>query len=86
MENKSKNSLCKLNLKDVTQDTQNCSVTIEWMTSEEVANYLRVSIKTLRNWTSNGQIPFHKIGKLNRFRKDEIERLILSQKRGRSCQ
>lgn len=60
-----------------------CSLKIEWLNSLEAANYLRLSVKTLRNKTSNGEIPFHKLGRLNRYRKDELEAMLLSEKRGK---
>lgn len=58
------------------------SLKIEWLNSFEAAEYLRLSVKALRNKTSNGQIPFHKFGRLNRYRKDELDSLLLSNKRG----
>ncbi len=60
-----------------------CSLTIQWLNSEEAANVLRVSVKALRNMTSNGRVPFYKLGRRNRYRKDELEELLLSQKRGK---
>ncbi|MES2770227.1 MAG: helix-turn-helix domain-containing protein [Bdellovibrionota bacterium] len=59
------------------------SLKIEWLDTTESAEFLRVSIKSLRNMTSNGQIPFYKLGRRNRYRKDELEALLLSQKRGK---
>lgn len=58
------------------------SLTIEWLNSEEAARLLRISVKALRNMTSNGQLPFYKLGRRNRYRKDELESLLRSQKRG----
>lgn len=60
-----------------------CSLKIEWLNSEEAAEFLRISIKGLRNMTSNGKLPFYKLGRRNRYRKDELEALLLSQKRGK---
>jgi excisionase family DNA binding protein len=59
------------------------SLKIEWLTTEEAANFLRISVKALRNMASNGQVPFYKLGRRNRYRKDELEALLLSQKRGK---
>lgn len=58
------------------------SLTTEWMNSVEAANFLRISVKALRNMTSNGQLPFYKLGRRNRYRKDELETLLDSKKRG----
>jgi excisionase family DNA binding protein len=64
------------------ETTADCSLTIEWLNSEEAAMYLRISVKALRNMTSNGLLPFYKLGRRNRYRKDELETLLRSQKRG----
>lgn len=67
----------------VTPNNDKSSLTYqEWMTTEEAAEYLRVSVGALRNMTSNGQVPFHKLGDRNRYRFDELRDLLLSQKRG----
>lgn len=61
------------------------SLTIqEWLTTDEAAEYLRVSIGSLRNMTSNGKIPFYKIPgtRLNRYRLADLRELLLSEKRG----
>lgn len=58
------------------------SLKTEWLNSEEAANFLRISVKALRNMTSNGQLPFYKLGRRNRFRKDELEAQLLSKRRG----
>lgn len=61
-----------------------CSLkTEEWLTSEEAAKFLRISVKALLNMASNGYVPFYKLGRRNRYRKDELEALLLSQKRGK---
>lgn len=59
------------------------SLTAQWLNSEEAANILRISVKALRNMTSNGRIPFYKLGRRNRYRKDDLDKLLLSQKRGK---
>ena len=53
-----------------------------WMTVEEVARYLRVSKGVVYNLTSNGYLPYYKIGGRNRFLKSEIDQLILNEKVG----
>lgn len=58
------------------------SLKFEWLNSEEAAKFLRISVKALRNMTSNGQLPYYKLGRRNRYRKDELETLLRSQKRG----
>ncbi len=48
----------------------------EWLNSVEAANYLRISIKTLMNLSSNGTVPYYKFGRLNRYKKSELAKLI----------
>jgi excisionase family DNA binding protein len=43
------------------------------MTAIEVGRYLRVEEKTVRNWTSEGKIPYVKMGGLTRYRRDDID-------------
>lgn len=53
-----------------------------WLNTEEAANYLRLSVAELRNKTSNGKIPFYKLGRSNRYLKSELDALLLKNKRG----
>jgi excisionase family DNA binding protein len=57
--------------------------TREWLTTEQAADYLGLSKGALRNMTSNGQVPYHKLGRRNRYSVVELRQLLLSQKRGR---
>lgn len=54
----------------------------EWMSSEEAAAYLRISTSTLRNLTSGGKIPFHKLVRRNRYRTSELRDLLLNSRKG----
>lgn len=54
----------------------------EWLTSKEAADYLRVSEGTLRNWASNGTVPYVKLGRSNRYSLNQLRQLLLSNKRG----
>jgi excisionase family DNA binding protein len=53
-----------------------------WLDSKEAAHFLKVSVPMLRNMTSNGQVPFYKLGRRNRYRSDELEALLLKDRRG----
>lgn len=53
-----------------------------WLNSKQAAEYLKISQKSLRNKTSNGEIPYYKLGRLNRYSKRELDQLLFSQKRG----
>ncbi|MDR1024304.1 MAG: PTS sugar transporter subunit IIA [Treponema sp.] len=46
------------------------------LTLEEVANYLRVSARTVYEWAQKGEIPAGKIGMVWRFKKPEIEQWV----------
>ena len=54
-----------------------------WMDSSEAASYLRISVKTLMNLSSNGAIPFYKFGRRNRYLKEELDQILLQNKRGK---
>lgn len=53
----------------------------KWINLEEAADYLSVNKDTIRNWIrkDNG-IPAHKIGKLWKFKKSELDEWIKSGK------
>ncbi|MBD3321609.1 MAG: helix-turn-helix domain-containing protein [Chitinivibrionales bacterium] len=48
----------------------------EIMTMEEVAEYLRVSVRTIYEWAHKGEIPCGKIGTVWRFKRTEMERWV----------
>jgi excisionase family DNA binding protein len=45
----------------------------EIMTARQVAHYLNFELKTIQNWTSQGAIPFKKVGGSPRYLKSEID-------------
>ena len=47
-----------------------------YLSIEGLAKYLGIAEKTVRKWVLNGDIPYHKIMKIIRFRVSEIERWI----------
>jgi excisionase family DNA binding protein len=49
-------------------EPNNCSLTIEWMTTEQAAEYLGLSVGSLRNMTSNGHVTYYKLQNRNRYR------------------
>ncbi|MBC7385494.1 MAG: helix-turn-helix domain-containing protein [Cryobacterium sp.] len=50
----------------------------EWLNSSEAADFLGISVGSLRNKVSNGTIEVSgKIGRLNRFRVSDLEELLL---------
>ncbi|MBP3709379.1 MAG: PTS sugar transporter subunit IIA [Treponema sp.] len=46
------------------------------LTIDEVADYLRVSDRTVYDWAQRGEIPAGKIGTVWRFKKSEIEKWV----------
>ncbi len=65
--------------------TDTCSLTTEYadfFDTEQAAQFLGISIKTLHNLCSSGQVPYYKFGRRNRYRKDELKALLLAEPRG----
>lgn len=60
------------------------SLTDEWLTTEEAAAYLRLSVGALRNLTSNGKVPYYKFDRRNRYRIDDLRELLSANRRGGS--
>ena len=53
-----------------------------WLTTKEAAYYLRISVKFLLNLTSNGRVPYYKLGRSNRYLRSELKSLLLTQSKG----
>jgi excisionase family DNA binding protein len=51
---------------------------VRWLTSGEAAQYLRVSVSSLKMMVYRGQVRVRKLGRRNRFLRDELDRLITS--------
>lgn len=49
-----------------------------WLSVEEVAQYLGINKGTLYKWITRKSIPAHKVGRLWKFRKWEIDEWIES--------
>jgi excisionase family DNA binding protein len=56
----------------------------EWMTLEEVANYLRVTEITIYRLAHQGKIPASKVGKMWRFNKERIDKWLIEQEKVKS--
>lgn len=53
----------------------------KWINTDEAANYLGVKATTIREWIKkNNGIPAHKIGRLWKFKKDELDEWVKSGK------
>lgn len=49
---------------------------------DDVARILKTSPGTIRNWTSNGRLPYRKIGRLVRYKLSDVMAFIEAGKRG----
>ena len=54
---------------------QNSSYGGEWLTVEEVAEYFKVSPKTVRKWLYQRRLRYYRIGGVVRIRREDMERL-----------
>ena len=52
----------------------------KWISLEDAANYMDGTKDTVRNWIKKTDIPAHKIGKLWKFKKSELDEWIKSGK------
>ncbi len=44
----------------------------KFVTTDELAEYLKVSVHAIRKWRRQKKIPYHKIGRSLRFRVSEV--------------
>ena len=47
-----------------------------WYSVDEIANYLGIKKETLYKWLTEKDVPAHKVGNLQKFRKDEIDQWV----------
>jgi excisionase family DNA binding protein len=47
-----------------------------YLTAIEVAELVKLSVQTIRRYTMNKEIPFHKINRTVRYKKTEIEQWV----------
>ena len=52
----------------------------KWLSVDEIADYLGVKRDTLYKWITRRQLPGHKVGRLWKFRKKEVDDWILNGK------
>jgi len=57
-------------------ELENSLAPVRWLTTSEAAQYLRISISSLKTMIYRGQVRAHKLGRRNRFPINELERLI----------
>lgn len=49
-----------------------------WYSLEEIAEYLGVTKDTIRNWIRKKSIPAHKVGRLWKFKLEEVDEWVKS--------
>ena len=54
---------------------------LEFMTPEELANYLKVNRMTVYRWISQGLIPYYELGRLKRVRRSDLETFLAGIRR-----
>ena len=47
-----------------------------YLTVREVAELVKLTVQTIRRYTMNREIPFHKINRAVRYKKSEIEQWV----------
>ena len=58
------------------------TITDELWTEEQVAAYLKIATKTLRQWRCQKKmLPYVKIGRLIRYRRSDVEAFVVAQLR-----
>jgi excisionase family DNA binding protein len=45
----------------------------EWMTPQEAADYLRVSLSQVYRLTQHGKLPAHHLGRSRRYRRQDLD-------------
>jgi len=49
-----------------------------WLSVDEIAVYLGIKRETIYKWLAEKNMPAHKLGKLWKFRKDEVDEWLRS--------
>jgi excisionase family DNA binding protein len=49
-----------------------------WLSVDEIGDYLGIKRDTVYKWISEKGMPAHKIGRLWKFKKDEVDRWVRS--------
>lgn len=59
-----------------------CMIDDRWISVEEVAAYLGVKRDTIYKWINRRNMPAHKVGRLWKFRKEEVDDWVRQDKAG----
>lgn len=53
-----------------------------WLSVDEIADYLGIKRDTVYKWIAEKEMPAHKIGRLWKFKKDEVDGWVRDGKAG----
>jgi excisionase family DNA binding protein len=53
----------------------------DWLTIEEAASYLKLSVPTIRKYITAGKLPSYKQGRLIRLKRPELDAFLESGRR-----
>ena len=59
---------------------------LKWMNSEEASAYLSTSLGSIRNMVYRGQLPAKKLGNRLRFKKTDLDSLLINSETQRNLQ
>ena len=79
---KADDEACHTPMYRIEPETQQSSLKTEWLTTKEAAEYLRISVPSLRNMTSQGKVLYYKFERRNRYRLDDLRKLLLRNPKG----
>lgn len=54
----------------------------KWLTTKEAAEYLRITVGSMKNLVYRGRIVPRKLGRLNRFKRDDLDRILEASLQG----
>lgn len=57
-----------------------------WFSVSEIAQFLGVSKETIYSMTTSKKMPHHKIGRLLKFNRDEINKWVLNQTKSKTVE
>ena len=60
------------------QDKTMVDIVDRWLSINEIAQYLGVSSDTVYKWIERKSLPAHKIGRLWKFKKEEVDEWVRS--------
>ncbi len=50
-----------------------------WLSVEEISSYLGVTKDTVYKWLNERELPAHKVGRLWKFKKEDVDNWVKSQ-------